>query len=156
MEVIVEQMDLPECGLVELNLNRTFTIKISAAEARRKVNGWLLDYVSYMIGARMPTLIVGEQVYWRVPAVFTTPDLGEIGVVGTIKVNAETGEMNSSIELGESMRQCARELGKKLPPYKPRTHVPAEYLATDLKPTHTKPTKQQRQSLMLLSAVTAD
>ena len=68
MQVVFEELPLPESGAVELTVQRSFEIKVTAAEAQRKVNRWLSWEVSMLIMADPPTLHIGEQVVWRVPA----------------------------------------------------------------------------------------
>jgi hypothetical protein len=68
MTIIIEPYTIPEKGTVELKIERSFDIKVTSEEARRQVNRWLLNEVSYLIGADSPTLVIGERVVWRVPA----------------------------------------------------------------------------------------
>ncbi len=68
-------------------------VQITAAEARRKVNRFLLDKVSYLMGAQQPSLIEAEHLVWRVPVVLTYPDQGTVGKVGYVDVSAEAGEL---------------------------------------------------------------
>ena len=42
---------IPEEGQVELKVDRSFEIKVTAEQARRQADRWLLNEVSYMIGA---------------------------------------------------------------------------------------------------------
>ncbi|MCP4683198.1 MAG: hypothetical protein GY864_12755, partial [Desulfobacterales bacterium] len=56
---------IPEEGPVELKVDRSFEIKVTAEQARRQVNRWLHNEVSYMMRALNPTLAVGERVVWR-------------------------------------------------------------------------------------------
>jgi hypothetical protein len=152
VEILVEQLDLPERGLVELNINRTFAIKVTATEARRKVNGWLLDYVSYMMRALPPTLVISNCIVWRVPIVLTTPDLGAVGELGVVHVDVETGQMDNSDECALALRLSARKVGERLPEYKPRKVVPPEYLATGLMQTHWHSSVQQQEAIVIVSA----
>jgi len=128
--------------MVELDIHRTFEIKVTAEQAQRQVNRWLFTEVSCMMGARTPTLVVGEQVVWRVPAVLTASHIGEVGVVGEIDVDVQNGEMDNTPARMAKLQACAIELGEKIPPYMPRTVSP-EYLAKDFQPTHPKPTLDQ-------------
>ena len=83
MTILLDTHPIPEKGKVELKVDRSFEIKVTAEEARPKVNHWLLNQVSYMMGAEPPTLVVGEQeVVWRVPTYFSSPDVGRVGFVG--------------------------------------------------------------------------
>ncbi len=72
-----------------------YEIPISPNVARRKANGFLAGYVSMMALAGQPTLILseGEPPLWRVPATLRLPKFGEIGLLGMVEVNAQTGQL---------------------------------------------------------------
>src|SRR4051812_44491482 len=98
MTILLERYAIPERGLFEIDLKQSIDIRITAEEARRKVNRWLLDYVSYMMHAEAPTLVLGEQVVWRVPAVLTASHVGNVGIAGYVEVDVRNGEMNNLTE----------------------------------------------------------
>ena len=133
MTILLDPFTIPEKGKVELNVKYSFEIKVTAEEARRQVDRWLLNEVSYMIGAEAPTLVVGEQVVWRVPAWFSSPDVGRVGVVGTVEVDVTTGAMNNSLECKAQLERGAQQLAARLPPYQPKAARP-EYLAKNVPP----------------------
>ncbi len=133
MTIVLERFDIPERGVLELDLHESIEIRVTAEEARRKVNSWVHEYVSYMMHAEAPTLVVGEQVVWRVPAVFTSSQVGTVGTVGTVDVDVQSGNMNATPEHIIQFQQCAREMAKKLPPYQPGwLKVPEEYIPKDI------------------------
>lgn len=135
MDILLDQITLPEHGEVQIKLERTFTLNVSAEQARRQVNRWLLLEVSTMIGAETPTLVLGDQVAWRVPAVFTAPHVGHVGVVGTVEVDVQTGEMNNISAYKVQIERSAQELAERLPPYPTKREVTAQYWAKDKLPT---------------------
>jgi len=137
MTIILDSYTIPEKGVVEINLNRSFEIKITAEEARRQVNRWLLNEVSYLMSADAPTLVIGEHVVWRVPAWITFPDVGRAGVVGLVEVDVTTGLMNNTPECKAEIERCAEKVAAHLPPYQPIREVPTEYLAKDVPPAPT-------------------
>lgn len=137
MRIIIEPYTIPEKGKVDLDVKRSFEIKVSAEEARREVRWWLRDEVSMLIDAEPPTLVVGEQVVWRVPAVFSAPGAGRVGVVGLIEVDVTTGEMNVTPELKAAIEDQAEALAERLPPYQPKGLVPDKY-----RPKHIPPAPQ--------------
>lgn len=134
MTIIFDPYVIPEKGKIELNVQRTFEIKVTAEEARRQVDRWLLNEVSYMMGAKSPTLVIGEQVVWRVSAWFSSPGIGQVGLVGTVDVDVDTGAMNNTPECKAEIVRRAEELAARLPPYQPRDTTPAEYLAKNVPP----------------------
>ena len=129
MTIILENYALPEKGPVEIKVNVSFEIKVTAEEARRKVNRWLIDQVSLQMGGLKPALVLlGERVVWRVPVEFTAPSVGRAGIVGEVDVEVNTGEMYSTPEVKRGIEQRATEIASSLPPFKPKK-LPPEYLA---------------------------
>lgn len=48
MTIILEPFTLPKKGKVKLKVDRSFDIKVTAEEARQKVQRWLVDEVSLL------------------------------------------------------------------------------------------------------------
>lgn len=120
MTIVLERYTIPERGVLEIDLKQSIDIRVTAEEARRKVNRWLLDYVSYMMHADPPTLVIADQqAAWRVPAIFTSSQVGAVGTVGYVDVDVRTGQANNTAERGEQFMQCAKVLAAKLPAYQP-------------------------------------
>ncbi|MEZ4732191.1 MAG: hypothetical protein R3E79_34165 [Caldilineaceae bacterium] len=130
MTIVLENLTIPKRGVLELDLKQSIEIKVTAEEARRKVNRWLMDYVSYMMHADPPTLVVDhERAVWRVPAIFTAPQVGVIGTVGLVDVDVRSGVMDSTDERIEQIIHCAQEKAAKLPPYIPgQMKVPEQFI----------------------------
>jgi hypothetical protein len=145
--VLLDQWTLPVKGTVELHLDYSFQINISAEEARRKVHHWVLTEVSCMMGALAPTLRVGQQIAWRVPIELTAPHLGQVGVAGTVDVNVQTGNMEITPEHKEQILEGARRLAQKMPPYVQREadSLLATYIAADQEPTVHRPSGTPRE-----------
>jgi hypothetical protein len=137
MTIVLEPYLVPQKGKVQLKIDRSFEIKITADEARRQVSRWLHDNVAMLIGAEAPTLVVGEQIVWRVPAVFCTPDLGRVGVVGAVDVDVNSGVMTIPTDLGPALEHKAEELAERLPPYQPKGPVPEKYRPAHIPPAPT-------------------
>jgi hypothetical protein len=68
-------------------------MNISTFAARQKVNGFVLSEISYLMHAGEPTLIVDDRIYWRVPVILSQTSKGDIGEVGSIDVDVETGQL---------------------------------------------------------------
>jgi hypothetical protein len=139
MDILLDQITLPEHGEVEIKLERKFTLNISAEEARRKVNFWLLTELSYMLIAATPKLVIGEQVVWRVPALLTASHVGPVGLAGEVDVDVQTGAINISLACKAAIEETALALAEKLPPYKPHSEMPVQYRAKN------KPSAQRSQ-----------
>ena len=136
LTLLLDGYTLPDAGAVDLQLSRSFEIKVSAEQARRQVKGWLLDQVSYMMTAKIPTLVIGVSVVWRVPVILTATHVGHVGVVGEVDVDVETGAMNDQAACKEAILAQAQKLAAIIPPYKPPTTTPQAWLAKGIKPTH--------------------
>lgn len=117
MTIILERYPVPDSGPLKLSVEISAEINVSADEARRKVNGFLLNNLSYLtIGERQPELVVGKGVYWRVAVNHTLPGFGALGRIGAIDVDVETGELQPvSPEQLEEMKQRAKALAARYP-----------------------------------------
>ncbi len=134
MTILLDPYTIPEKGKVELKIDRSFEIKVTAEEARHKVRWWLRDEVSMLIDADPPTLVIGEQVVWRVPAWIGFPHTGRVGMVGVVDVDVKTGEMNNTPACKAEIEHQAEEVAARQPPYQPKGPVPEEY-----RPQHIPP-----------------
>jgi predicted DNA-binding antitoxin AbrB/MazE fold protein len=105
-----EHLDLQEHQMVHLQIIPP-QVRVTATQARRVVNRFLLDKVSYLMGAARPTLIQSDRLVWRVPVVLTYPDQGEVGEVGCVDVDAEHGHILSDPQVIEELQNRAHALG---------------------------------------------
>jgi hypothetical protein len=125
MQIVLETLNLPEQGTVEVTLHRSFEIKVTATEAQRLVNRWLSWEVSLLIVADPPTLHIGDQIVWRVPAWIGFPSVGRAGTVGSVDVDVRTGELYNLDHARAQILACASTIAKRLPPYQPRKTMPS-------------------------------
>ncbi len=121
--VLLDEDLFTQKGMVKLNVNRTFQMNITAAEARSCVHRWLVDEVSSNIGAEMPALLLAERPVWRVPAWLSFPSYGRIGEVGSVDVDVETGHMLNLAQSKVEIERCAQGLVQRLPAYQPRRRM---------------------------------
>ena len=133
MQIILEPNAIPERGTFQIQ--ETITIQVTANEAKRQVNRWLLHEVNSQMGAEQPILVVGERTVWRVPVYWSAPHVGHVGIVGNIEVDVLSGDMDRSEQRKAELIQRAQELAAGLPPYQLR-EAPAAYLASQMAPTH--------------------
>ena len=128
MNIILENYALPETGEATLTLNLTFEIKFTAHQAQRKVDTWLMNEVSIIMGANEPALVVRPDcLIWRVPAHLRSREL----VVGTVDVDATTGQIidpNGKIEEIEIYAQKMAALFEPTPIRK----VPPEFIPKNI------------------------
>jgi predicted DNA-binding antitoxin AbrB/MazE fold protein len=111
----IERLSLSEHQKVRLQVLSP-QVRVSATAARRKVSGFVLNEISYLMGGGEPTLVIGKRTVWRVPVILTFPTHGPVGTVGTIDVDAETGELFTSPQLVEEITRNAETLTARLPP----------------------------------------
>jgi hypothetical protein len=90
---------LPQTGQLEVDIRVRADVNISAYAARQKVNSFVLSDISTMMHAGVPTLVVAERICWRVPVVLSLTSQGDVGEVGTIDVDVETGQMHITPQL---------------------------------------------------------
>ena len=132
MPVVLERYELPERG--SFVIEQSVDIQVTAQEARRKVNQWLLMEVSHMMGTEEPALVIGTQNVWRVPVIFTASTKGKIGVVGQIDVDLCSGKMNNTPACKAKIEQYAAELAENLAPFQPLSihQIPKESIPDDV------------------------
>lgn len=118
MQIILEPHTIPERGTFQIQ--HTVTIRVSADEACRLVDEWLLHEVNSQMGAEQPDLVVGERNVWRVPVYWSAPHVGRVGFVGVVEVNVLNGTMDNSLQRRAELLQRAEALAAELPPYQPQ------------------------------------
>jgi hypothetical protein len=90
---------LPKAGRLEVDIKVAANINFSAYAARQKVNDFVLSNISYMMHAGNPVLVIGERIYWRVLVILSLTSRGDVGEVGAIDVDVETGQMHVTPQL---------------------------------------------------------
>jgi hypothetical protein len=133
MQIILQPYSIPERGTFQIH--ETVTIHISADEAQRQVDHWLLHEVNSQMGADQPDLIVGEQSVWRVPIYWSAPHAGRVGIIGTVGVDILSGEMDTSPQRKAELIQRAQHLATGLPTYQAQ-ETSVAYLAKNVISTH--------------------
>jgi hypothetical protein len=116
--VILDSQTIADMKPFHFNLHVAATLHVNATDARRLVNQQVVAELSTGLGAREPELAIrGQQLIWRVPVFLSLPDIGELGQVGDIEVDAQTGEILSDAAVRERILQHAHRLytGSPLP-----------------------------------------
>lgn len=104
---------LPKTGRLEVDIKVTADVNISAYAARQKVNSFVLSEISYMMHAGQPALIVSDRIYWHVPIILSLTSQGDVGEVGTIDVDIETGQLHISSEQIAEIEERAKGLAAR-------------------------------------------
>ena len=92
MSVQIENM-IPASAKVSIDIHLSATVNVTSFSARQKVTGFVVDQISTNMHATDPTLIMGERIFWRVPIILSLPPTGDLGEVGTIDVDVESGQL---------------------------------------------------------------
>jgi hypothetical protein len=96
---------------IDLRFHVIATLNVDAVTARRQVNRQVVVELGTGLIAQVPELVIGDtNIVWRVPIVLSLPDLGDLGQVGTVDVDAETGEILMTPTAQERIIQHARRL----------------------------------------------
>ena len=102
---------------VHIDISIRADLNVSAYVARRQVAGYLIDNVSDHLGGETPDLVIdGERLLWRVPVVLYLTSRGKVGQVGTIDVDAQTGQLQITPSLIEDIEHRARRLVDRTTP----------------------------------------
>jgi hypothetical protein len=96
MQTTIDQ--IPRTGEIQLTIQVSAKFNYSAQAAQRLVRRFAADEISYLLRAGEPTLVMAEQLLWRVPLELTFPQTGTVGQVGAIDVNIETGQLSVTPE----------------------------------------------------------
>lgn len=100
---------LPQTGHLEINIRVSAQINISAFGARQKANSFILGHISYMMHAGEPELVVGKRICWRVPVILSQRTIGDVGQVGVVDVDVETGQMAvSPVQIAEIQERAEK------------------------------------------------
>jgi hypothetical protein len=112
MATVLAEMDsVPETAPIHLSFHIVATLNVTAEEARRQVNRQVVTELGTGLIARDPELVLaGEQIAWRVPIVLSLPGLGDLGQVGTVDIDARSGDLLLNPDARERIVQHARRL----------------------------------------------
>ena len=106
-------MSLPTDSTLDINIRVTQPLNITSFSARQRVTQYLMQELSTQLGADVPELTVAERVYWSVPVVFCLPGKGVLGRVGTLRIDAGTGELLTDPHTEREMMHHAEQLAQR-------------------------------------------
>ena len=104
---------LPTESTLDITIQVTQPLNITSFSARQRVTHYVISELSTQLGGDVPELTVGERVYWSVPIVFTLPGKGVVGRVGTLRVDAGTGELLTDPQTEREIMQHAEQLAQR-------------------------------------------
>lgn len=86
-------------------------VNITAFTARRQVSGYVGSNISHLMGGSEPALLFSRgRLIWRVPIILTSPRQGPVGVVGSLDVDARTGQLLISADFSQKVTTHAQTL----------------------------------------------
>ena len=106
-------MPLPTESNLDINIRVTQPLNVTSFSARQRVTQYVMHQLSTQLGGDTPELTVGERVYWTVPVVFTLPGKGVLGRVGTLRIDAATGELLTDTQTEREMMRHAEQLAQR-------------------------------------------
>src|SRR5437763_1332073 len=109
MNTHLHGMPPPADSVLDINIRVTQPLNVTAFSARQRVTQYVMQELSTQLGGDDPDLTVGERVYWSVPVVFTLPGKGVVGRVGTLPVDAGTGELLSDPQTEQEILRHAEQ-----------------------------------------------
>lgn len=115
MNVEFPALALPPQTELKIELSITASINVTAQTAQRKVSKLLLDELGNLLYGEIPSLVAGQQLLWRVPVWYATPATGPVAQVGTLDVNATTGEILFTLDLLQEIADHAHALAQRTP-----------------------------------------
>src|SRR4051812_24314385 len=104
---------LPTASTLDINIRVTQPLNVTSFSARQRVTQYVMQQLSTQLGGDTPELTVGERVYWSVPVVFTLPGKGVIGRVGTLRIDAGTGELLTDPQTEQELMRHAEQLAQR-------------------------------------------
>jgi hypothetical protein len=104
-EITMGGTSLPTGSRVVLRIEVSTDFNISADIARQRANRFLIMNLGDQLSAGSPELVVGERLFWRMPVNLTLSQGGNLGRVGDIQVDAQTGDVQ--VEPPQTLDQLA-------------------------------------------------
>ncbi len=98
MVVQLDMSRIPQTAQLDVNIHLSVPLRVTAAEARRRVSRLVVSEIGNLLYGGEPTLAVGERICWQVPVLLTYPDSGSISQVGVLAVDVETGAVLATPE----------------------------------------------------------
>ena len=110
--IVLDGPGLTEGGQIDVTITVHATIAVNAETARRKVTGWLVSEVGNLMVGGDPALVIADRAVWQVPVLLTSPARSIIGPIGTVDVDAETGEILFDSELSQELIERGRQTAR--------------------------------------------
>lgn len=115
IDILLERQQVPTTGVLTVQIAQAVQINVSAEEAQRKVSVFVLKKISNLMHGETPTLVLGERPCWRVPVHLTFPTTGDVGAVGSVDVDVDSGELYTTSDIIAEIETYAQNLAQHTP-----------------------------------------
>lgn len=113
MSVEFTEISLPVPAEVKIEFSLTAQVNVTDLIAQRRVSKLLLDQVGNLLYGERPSLVMGRRLLWRVPVWLGLPTTGPLGQVGTLDVDAQSGEILFTQKILEEIAERGDELARR-------------------------------------------
>lgn len=104
---------VPERGPLHIRIHVDTQINVPAAEARQRVTQFVHRQLSSQMHGGPPVLVLRERAVWRVPIHLTFPSVGDVGQVGELEVDVETGTLDVNETVLRKLEENAEALARR-------------------------------------------
>jgi len=108
------ELRLPQDAEVKVAFSLTAQVKVTDVTAQRKVSKLLLDQVGNLLYGERPSLVVRVRLLWRVPVWLGLPDVGPVGQIGALDVDAQTGEILFTRQILDDIAERGDALAQRI------------------------------------------
>lgn len=98
--------------VIDYSIEVRTALRITAHDARQKAARFLLDNLGNLVTPGQPVLrLQADQVHWKVPVLYGLPGHGQLGQIGELMIDVESGQvlLDKSTPIPE-MERCAEAL----------------------------------------------
>lgn len=113
MAIEVLELALPPQAQVRIDFSLTAQVNITDYAAQRSVSRMLLDQAGNLLYGERPSLVAGRRLLWRVPVWLAFPTSGPLGQIGSLDVDAQTGEVLFSQSILEELVERGNALARR-------------------------------------------
>lgn len=112
MKATLEKWPAPRGAKVQIRVEVTADVRISAEAAQEIADDFLLLEVGDLLSAGEPALRAAEHLSWEVPILLSNAAQGTLGEVGRLLVDAETGAIEFTEQNRREVKAHARALSQ--------------------------------------------
>lgn len=112
MSATLQRWRAPRGAKVDIRIEVTADLRVTAEDARDLADEFLLMEVGDLLGPGEPSLQVGDRLAWEVPIILSNAIRGTLGEVGRLLVDGETGEITFTEQDRKDVEAHAKALSR--------------------------------------------